>query len=191
MSASPARAALPRPAQARSTPARLRVLPEPLALDEAMRRSRQAQQERLANSGYVQGTLAVSFDTASDDTLFGPQRTARDDLPDPTWWAGRITHALIEVMTGLRPAPQVVRWTSPEVYAVVARRSALAARRAANPGARTTRHRLSVLRVRVCEPVNGVIEAAVVLQHGSRVRAVALRLEGQDGKWRVTALQIG
>ena len=43
----------------------------------------------------------------------------------------------------------------------------------------------------MCEPVNGVAEAAVVLQHGSRVRAVALRLEGQDGKWRVTALQIG
>lgn len=172
-------------------PPRLRVLPEPLALDEAMRRSRLAQQERLAGAGYVQGTLAVSFDTASEDTLFGPQRTARDDLPDPAWWAGRITHALIEVMTGLRPAPQVVRWTSPEVYAVVARRSALAARRAANPGVRTSRQRLNVMRVRVCEPVDGVVEAAVVLHHGSRVRAAALRLEGQDGKWRVTALQIG
>ena len=184
MSAAPARAAA-------APPARLRVLPEPLALDEAMRRSRLAQQERLADAGYVQGTLAVSFDTAPDDRLFGPQRTARDDLPDPAWWAGRITHALIEVMTGLRPAPQVVRWTYPEVYAVVARRSALAARRAADPGARTRRQRLTVVRVRVCEPVNGVAEAAVVLQHGSRVRAVALRLEGQDGKWRVTALQIG
>ena len=36
-----------------------------------------------------------------------------------------------------------------------------------------------------------VVEAAVVVQHGTRVRAVALRLVGQDGKWRVSALQVG
>ena len=32
-------------------------------------------------------------------------------------------------MSGTRPAPQVIRWTSPEVYSAVARRSAMAARR--------------------------------------------------------------
>ena len=46
-------------------------------------------------------------------------------------------------------------------------------------------------RVRVCEPADGVAEAAVVVHHGDRVRAVALRLVGQDGKWRVSALQVG
>ena len=110
---------------------------------------------------------------------------------DPAAWAARITHAMLEVMTGIRPAPQVLRWTSPEVYAVLARRNALVARRVAEGRAPRTRPRISVLRMRVCEPADGVAEAAVVVRDGSRVRAVAIRLVGQDGKWRVSALQIG
>ncbi len=170
---------------------RTRPLPEPISLAEAVRRSRLAREEREGRSGYVQGTLAVDFAAASDESLFGPQRTVREDLPDPAVWAGRITHALLEVMTGLRPAPQVVRWTTPEVYAVIARRSALAARRSAAGRVPRKRERLRVLRVRVCEPADGVAEAAIVVHHGDRVRAVAIRLEGQDGKWRISALQIG
>ena len=54
-----------------------------------------------------------------------------------------------------------------------------------------TRPRLRVIRVRVCEPADGVAEAAVVVSDGPRVRAVAVRLVGQDGKWRVSALQVG
>ena len=168
-----------------------RPLPPPISLDEALRRSRLAIEAREGRSGYVQGTLAVDFAAASDEQFFGPQRTLREDLPDPTTWAPRITLALLEVMTGVRPAPQVLRWTSPEVYAVVARRSALVARRVADGNAPRTRPRLRVLRVRICEPADGVAEATVVLCDGPRVRAVAVRLVGQDGKWRVSALQVG
>lgn len=168
-----------------------RPLPAAVSLEEAVRLSRLAREAREGSNGYVQCTFAVDFAAAADEQFFGPQRTARADLPDPTAWAARIAHALIEVMTGLRPAPQVVRWTTPEVYAVVARRSALAARRAAAGRAPRVRQVVRVRRVRICEPVDGVVEAAVVVQHGIRVRAVALRLVGQDGKWRVSALQVG
>lgn len=168
-----------------------RPLPPPVSLEEALRQSRLARESREGTHGYVQDALAVDFAAASDEQFFGPQRTARADLPDPTAWSARIAHALLEVMTGVRPAPQVVRWTTPEVYAVVARRSALAARRVSQGRAPRVRQRVRVRRVRVCEPVDGVVEAAVVVQHGTRVRAVALRLVGQDGKWRVSALQVG
>ena len=168
-----------------------RPLPPAISLEEAVRRSRLAQDERMGRTGYIQDALAVDFASASDEQVFGPQPTVSADLPDPTAWAGRITHALLEVMTGARPAPQVVRWTSPEVYAVVARRNALAARRAAASTGPRRRQRLQVQRVRVCEPADGVAEAAVIVRHGDRMRAVAVRLVGQDGKWRVTALQVG
>ncbi len=168
-----------------------RPLPPPLSLEEAIRRSRLATAEREGRTPYIQDTLAVDFAAASDEQFFGPQRTLRDDLPDPTAWAGRIALALLEVMTGVRSAPQVLRWTTPEVYAVVARRSALVARRVAEGNAPRTRPRLRVVRVRVCEPADGVAEAAVVVSDGPRVRAVAVRLVGQDGKWRVSALQVG
>ncbi|MEO7422709.1 MAG: Rv3235 family protein [Ornithinibacter sp.] len=163
------------------------ALPPAVSLAEAVRRTREATDRR---PGYIQDALAVDFDAASDAQMFGPQRTSRDDLPDPSACAAQLGQAILEVMTGVRPAPQVVRSTTPEVYAVVARRGALVARRSTQ-GRPARRHRIQVIRVRVCEPADGVAEAAVVVRYGDRVRAVAMRMVGQDGKWRVSALQIG
>ncbi|SDP25397.1 hypothetical protein SAMN04489867_1868 [Pedococcus dokdonensis] len=135
---------------------------------------------------YVQDALAVDFDTLTDEQLFGERPTRRDDLPDPRPWAGHIAQALVEVMAGARPAPQVLRWTTPEVYAVVARRASVSARRGAGDSRRTV-----VRGLRVCEPADGVAEASAVVVDGGRVRALAFRLVGLDGRWRVEALQIG
>lgn len=160
--------------------------PPAIPLSEAMRRS----VDELGHPAYVQDSLAMDLAAASDEQLFGPQSTSRVDLPDPGAWAGQIAQAIVEVMSGLRPAPQVVRWTTPQVYAVIARRGALAARRrAANP--RALAQRAMVRSVHVCEPADGVAECSVVVSEGSRVRAMALRITGQDGRWRVEALQIG
>lgn len=160
--------------------------PPAIPLAEAMRRS----VDELGHPAYIQDSLAVDLASASDDQLFGPQSTARADLPDPEPWAGQIAQAIVEVMSGLRPAPQVVRWTTPQVYAVIARRGALAARRRA-ARSRTLTQRAVVRSVHVCEPADGVAECSVVVSEGTRVRAMALRLTGQDGRWRVEALQIG
>ena len=135
---------------------------------------------------YIQDALAVDFASASDEQLFGPQPTGRSSLPDPVHWAGHLAQAVVEVMSGLRQPPQIVRWTTPEVYAVVARRGAVSARRG-RPSAR----RAVVRSVRVCEPADGVAEAAAVVLDGSRVRALAMRLVGVDGRWRIEALQVG
>jgi hypothetical protein len=45
--------------------------------------------------------------------------------------------------------------------------------------------------VRVCQPADGVAEAAAVVHGPQRTRAIALRLEGLDGRWRVTVFQAG
>lgn len=139
---------------------------------------------------YVQDALAVDFAAASDDQLFGPQPTRACDLPDPEQWAAHIAQALVEVMHGARPPSQVMRWTAPEIYAVVARRGSRAARRAGT-GGRGASRRTRVTRVRICEPAADVAEASVVLIDGDRVRALAARLVGRDGRWIVEALQIG
>jgi len=160
--------------------------PPAIPLAEAMRRSN----DELGHPAYVQDALAVDLASASDEQIFGPQSTSRADLPEPGPWAGQIAQAIVEVMSGVRPAPQVVRWTTPQVYAVIARRGALAARRRA-AGSRAVAHRALVRSVHVCEPADGVAECSVVVSDGARVRAMALRLAGQDGRWRVEALQIG
>ena len=149
-------------------------------------------------SPFIQGSLAVDFRCDSNATqdaedpqdlqdreYFGPQRTLSRDLPEPRAWVRGMAQALVEVMSGARPAPQVIRWTTPEVYAVVARRNAVSGRRA------IVARRALVRRVRTCEPADGVVEACAVVVDNGRVRALAMRLTGVDGRWVVSDLQVG
>ena len=141
---------------------------------------------------FIQGTLAIDFsiryDSAQDPEgreYFGPQRALSRDLPEPEAWVRHIAQALVEVMSGARPAPQVIRWTSPEVYSAVARRNATSGRR------KVVGRRARVRRVRFCDPVDGVVEACAVVVDNGRVRALAMRLTGVDRRWVVTELQVG
>lgn len=130
---------------------------------------------------------------------FGPQKTASTMLPAPTPWAGRLVQAVIEVVSGVRPVSQLVRWTTAPVYEALCAR---VTRPGAGPGAGagtgaggrdvvTTRLAEVVRSVRVSEPRDGVAEVCAIVQQGPRCRAIALRLEGIDGRWQCTALQIG
>lgn len=143
-------------------------------------------------SPFIQGTLAISFtrnysvvSDPQDKAYFEAQRAFSRDLPEPQAWVEHIAKALVEVMSGARPAPQVIRWTTPEVYAAVARRHAVSRRRA------LISHRAVLRGVRICEPVDGVVEACAVVVDNGRVRAIAMRLIGVDRRWVVSALQVG
>jgi hypothetical protein len=50
---------------------------------------------------------------------------------------------------------------------------------------------LLIGQVHVSEPVDGVAEVNAVARRAGRAHAVAARLEGIDGRWRCTAIQIG
>lgn len=130
----------------------------------------------------------LSRRVVDDQTLFGRQPTSTADLPDPTTWAGQLARAVTEVLAGDRPLPQLMRWTDETVFADLSRRTTALAQ--AGAGRRGPRNRVGVRSVRICEPRDGVIEAAVHVRQGHRSRALALRLEGLDGRWRCTALQI-
>jgi hypothetical protein len=140
---------------------------------------------RTTESPYVQDALAIDY-TPDDDRYFDRQRSRSSELPDPVRFAPQLAQALVEVMVGARPAPQVIRWTSPEVYAVLARRALVAARRGLQNGRQPV-----VRRVRVHDIADGVVEVAVVVVHPDRVRAMAMRLAGVDHRWVVTDLAIG
>jgi hypothetical protein len=106
-------------------------------------------------------------------------------LPPVADHAAKLAQALVEVMGGTRPAPQVIRFVAPDIYSVLARRWLTASRRGLG-GAR----RSVVRRVRVFEPASGVAEVSAVIMREDRVTAMALRLEGFDGRWIVTALSV-
>ena len=101
------------PAAGRLTP--LRIVPAPRTRPPVLSELESWVPADSGPARYVQDALAVDFDTMTDEQLFGERPTRRDDLPDPRPWAGHIAQALVEVMAGARPAPQVLRWTTPEV----------------------------------------------------------------------------
>ena len=130
---------------------------------------------------------AEPFGAADDEADFGPQPTATRELPPAAEWGRRLVQVVVEVMCGQRPPAQLVRWTSQEVYAEVLSQTLPAPR----PGAPVTRRRPRVGSVRVCEPVDGVAELSAVVHGQYRVQALAVRLEGRDGRWQATALATG
>ena len=118
------------------------------------------------------------------DGDFGPARSTRADLPSPAEVGRSIVLLALEVMAGRRPVTQLRGVTTPGLFASVSggRRPRWCADGTAP---------LVLGRVHVCEPVDGVAEVSVVARRAGHAHAVAARLEGLDGRWRCTALQIG
>lgn len=135
---------------------------------------------------YVQGSLAVDFRHDAYDSFFGPQATGTADLPPADVWARKLIQATLEVCEGNRSADQLSRWLAPDVRERVARRGVLARRRARRP------HQAPLIRaLLLCHPADGVCEVSAVVRCSGRVRALALRMSGVDGRWLITALELG
>ena len=47
-----------------------------------------------------------------------------------------------------------------------------------------------VRKTRITEPLDGVCEATVTVRFGDRLRVVAIRFEGLDGRWLCTCLAL-
>jgi hypothetical protein len=168
----------------------LRSLPVPVSEPYAVRSARRAAPAVPS----TQGALALAFSAAERveervDPDFGPRSTPSRDLPDPASACTALVQAIVEVLGGSRPSAQLARWVTTDVYAGLQRRAGLAAR--LRRGAASTSRHAVVRRVRICEPRDGVVEACAVILDAGRVRAVALRLEGIDGRWRATAVEVG
>ncbi|WP_408898712.1 Rv3235 family protein [Nocardioides sp. R1-1] len=105
-------------------------------------------------------------------------------------WTHRFVQAAVEIVGGDRPVSQLVRWTTPDVYADLHRRALLVARAGGHqPGlARVQSVRPRVLSVHACFISDVVVECGVHVRHGNRSRAVAARFERRDQRWICTAL---
>ncbi|MDQ1688557.1 MAG: hypothetical protein QOK42_1532 [Frankiaceae bacterium] len=134
-------------------------------------------------------SLVPTIPVEPDDDWAMPRHTPSAELPEPKQWAGRLTQAVVEVIAGGRPAAQLVRWTSLDVYGQLQQAVGRAGRSAASSRMRTS---LAAVRsVHVSTPADGVAEVCAVVEQDQRRRAVAMRLEGRDGRWQCTALQVG
>lgn len=121
---------------------------------------------------------------------FAPQPTPTQQLPDPAPLLRRLTQGALEVLAGVRDVDQLARWFSEDAFRSLATRANLAARARSARGVPPTRPTFVIRSLRVTEPVDGIIEAVAVVTGPGRTRAVAVRLEGLDRRWRATSLAI-
>jgi len=124
------------------------------------------------------------------DEYFDRQLTPRSELPDPSVLVENLATGVVEVLGGVRDLEQLGRWLSEGVYRHLLRRSIIAARGRAVRGQMPARPVAAVAAKRITFPAGNVVEATVLLHGASRTRAVAIRLEGMDQRWRATALAV-
>jgi len=142
----------------------------------------------------VQGTLALDLQPRQNlpdapTAPVVPLRTASHN--DVAGWVGRFAQAAVEIVGGDRPASQLLRWTSEEVYDDLSRRAQIVARAGQHrPGtARVQPVRPKVVGVHTSVVDAGVVEAALRVRYGARSRALAARFEWHDQRWICTALE--
>lgn len=124
------------------------------------------------------------------DEFFGHQPASTSSLPDPTPLIENLTRCVIEILAGARDLEQISRWVTDDVYRHLLKRTVLSARARQAKGRVASRPSFSIGSARVCEPRDGVVEAVVIVRGRARVRAVALRLEGLDARWRASAINV-
>jgi hypothetical protein len=101
-----------------------------------------------------------------------------------------LRQAAVEIVGGDRPASQLLRWTSADVFADLNRRAQLVARSGGPaPGrARVQPVRPRVLSVHTCFVTDDVLETSIHVRYGERSRALAARFEARQDRWVCTAL---
>ena len=175
-------------------PVRLRRPPAPRASTSRVTRLVTDSADEVPTAT-VQGTLALDLGRRPVPATPEPRLYAVPSAPgapeqEVRAWAARFAQAVVEVTGGDRPLTQLLRWTSPRVYAELGRRVRIMARsRPVDQRRRTVRPQ--VRSVHVSLPVPTGAEVSVHVRHGQRSRAIAARLEQRSGRWTCTDLRIG
>lgn len=159
------------------------------------------------NSPYqLQGTLALGVPGTAPDprATFGP-KPAADVVHVATAtrarmeaWTLRFAQVVVEIVGGDRSPSQVLRWTTPPVYADLSRRAQLVqqanqrVRQGVDPTplrARRNSVRPVIASVHLSFVTGSVVEASIRVRHGERCRAIAARFEFLSGRWQCSALE--
>ncbi len=168
------------PARARS--AVLRVLPAPISLppydDEPGPRPTLTLVPRP-----LRPEPTAPHDTGADavQAWLTPHGTPTSSLPPARTFAAAVVRAVLESLTGVRSVKQLQRDTTPELYAELA---PAISRARTTVGSRPDARAIRSLHLQT-RP-EGVVEACATVVRNGRLTALALRLEGFEGRWRVT-----
>jgi hypothetical protein len=134
-------------------------------------------------------TRKVSKPLDSDD-YFGIEFVNSDELGDPRPVLAFLAQSVIETLAGIRDIEQCARWLSDGVYQQLRQKSLASSRSRAESSVKAMRPNLVVGKISVFSPRPGVIEGVVIVHNIGRARAVAIRLEGYNGRWRARSVAV-
>lgn len=140
-----------------------------------------------AETAAVQDSPKTRFDS---EEFFGHQPASSSALPAPTPLLENLTRCVIEILAGARDLEQISRWVTDDVYRHLLTRVVLSARARQAKGQPPARPSFTIGSTSICEPRDGVVEAVTIVRGRARTRAVAIRLEGMDSRWRATAINV-
>ena len=112
------------------------------------------------------------------DAEFAPEPTSASELPDIDELIFQFIHKIVEIWAGRRSASQVQAMCHHLIYSDLQRRA----------GQQKLVGR--VRKIKVTQPLDGVSESTVTVRYADRLRVVAIRFEGLDGRWLCTALTL-
>ena len=124
------------------------------------------------------------------DEFFGHQPATRGELPDPLPLLENLTRCVIEILAGARDLEQIARWVGDDVYRHLLKRVVFSTLAPRVKGRAATRPSFTIGSTSICEPRDGVVEAVIIVRGRARTRAVAIRIEGLDKRWRATAVNV-
>jgi hypothetical protein len=121
---------------------------------------------------------------------FGEQYCHTEELENPVPLLKMLAPAVVEVIAGVRNISQLAAVLSDDVYQRLRDRAITVAQSRAKEGLPTRAPMLSVGAMQRKDPKDGVIESVVLVQSPTRTRAVTIRLEGINHRWRATAVSV-
>ena len=112
------------------------------------------------------------------DAEFAPQPTSAATMPEIAPLIHQFIHNVLEIWAGRRSSQQLQLSCHYTIFSQIQRAT----------GSLTEIGR--VRKTRITEPLDGVCEATVTVRFGDRLRVIAIRFEGLDGRWLCTYLNL-
>lgn len=125
-----------------------------------------------------------------EDIFFAPQATSSAELPDPQQLVETLARCTLEIIAGARDLEQIARYVTDDVYRNLLQRVHVSQRARTITKRPIIRPNFALGRTIITKPVDGVVEAVVIVHGRARTRSIALRLEGIDRRWRATAINV-
>lgn len=144
----------------------------------------------MSTAAAVPSTVPRAGSARDVAEFFAPQRTPSAALPAPDALLHNLTVGVMEVLAGVREVDQLARWLSEDPFRALVTRANLAARARSARGVTAGRPVHTIRSTHHSSPSDGIVEAVVIVEGPARTRAVAIRLEGWDGRWRATSLAL-